>query len=541
VIRHPPLGGALKSEYLQTLSRHHQVERNSCNNHIAVAMSKPPLYSRTGNTPPTPNAKEIKRNVSIGNSSDRMAVGEVNTSYDYPLLDKAQQFSMFALQHVEEVRQALLSNADDKTLVVGEGDGYSFGDKNGAEISAAFDELTAAYEKLSSLKWDVARMEFEEMNCDRTRPIFERSKGLNSKNDGKAERLNKIAVPAIDETIEGTRGVKDHPWQDYDIGSHCWISEAFIKAAISSDDDEGGDSFPNAEFFPMIASTANATSIPPGFKMSELLNEGVEGDTDEEQVDDSANVKPTMQQSLPSISSEVSSLHTSSPLNTDNDSHDDHDSVSDYSDASSSSDEVPSLENFDYLYKGGYAMQVSGGKETKGVVPKTVKRVLVDLSVKRIEEGAFQGCNSLESITIPQSVEEVGNHAFRKCSRLKTVTFLTKSSKLRGRKLQSQKHDEKKEEKEAYCSASSPSSNTEPRSSQLRTIGEWAFFNCSALASVNLPYGLRSIGARAFQRCSSMSITELPKTLTSVGENAFVGTPLGTKAALLRWEKDQLN
>ena len=248
-----------------------------------------------------------------------------------------------------------------------------------------------------------------------------------------------------------------------------------------------------------------------------------------------ANVKSTMLQSLASSSSEMSSLHTSSPLNTDNDSNDDHDSVSD---SSSSSDELPSFDNFDYLYKGGYAMQVSGGKETKGVVPKSVKRVLVDLSVKRIEEGAFQGCNLLESIAISPSVEEVGNHAFRKCSRLKTVTFLTKSSKMRRQNMRGLRHDEKKEEK-AYCS--NPSFDTEPRSSQLRTIGEWAFFNCSALASVNLPNGLRSIGARAFQRCSSMSITELPKTLTSVGENAFAGTPLWTKAALQRWEKDQLN
>ncbi len=469
-------------------------------------------------------------------------MGEVNASYDYPLLDKAQQFSMFALQHVEEVRQALLSTADNKTSVSGRGDGNSFGDKNGAEISAAFEELTAAYEKLSSLKWDVARMEFEEINCGRMRTVVERSKVTNFNNDDKVERVNMVAIPATDEAMKVTRGVKDHPWHEDDINSHLWISEAFLNGL---DEDDGGDSFPinghlaslnaTAEFFPAIAPTANAASVPPGFKISELLNERVEEGTDLEQVDGAANTKSAMQQSLTSISSEVSSLHTSSPLNTDNDSHDDHDSVSDYSKTSSSSDELPSLDNFDYLYKGGYAMQVSGGKETKGVVPKTVKRVLVDVSVKKIEEGAFQGCNSLESITIPSSVEEVGNHAFRKCSRLKTVTFLTKSSKLRRPKLRGLRHDEKKEEK-AY--SSTLCFDKEPRSSQLRTIGEWAFFNCSALASVNLPYGLRSIGARAFQRCSSMSIDELPKTLTSIGENAFVGTPLGTKEALQRWEKD---
>jgi hypothetical protein len=482
---------------------------------VAVAMSKPPLYSRTGDTPSPPTAKEI----------NWRTVVDVNTSRDYPLLDKAQQFSMLASQHVGEVRHALLSTAENKTYVIGGGDGYSFGDKKGAEIAAAFEELIAVYDKLSSLTWDVARMEFEEFNCDQTRK------------NHMVERLNKIAVPAINETIEGTSGVKHHPWQDDDTSSHCWISDSFLKAAISSDDDEGGDSFPinrhltslnaTAEVFPTISSTAIATSIPPGFN-----NSGSPGGTDEEQVDDGANVRSTMLQSLASSPSEMSSLHTSSPLNTDNDFNDDQDSVSDCSQTSSSSDEPPSLDKFDYLYKGGYAMQVRDGKETKGVVPKTVKRVLVDHSVNRIEDGAFQGCNSLESITISPSVEEIGNHAFRKCSKLKTVTFLTKSTKLGRRNLRSLKHEEKKEE-EHLC--------TEPRSSSLRTIGEWAFFNCSELGSVNLPYGLRSIGARAFQRCSSMSITELPKTLTSVGENAFVGTPLATKAAWQRWEKDQSN
>jgi hypothetical protein len=477
-------------------------------------MSKLPLYSRTGDTPPPPAVKEI----------NWMAAGDVDTPRDYPLLDKAQQFSMLASQHVEEVRQALLSTAHNSTLVIG-GDGYTFGNRNEAEISAAFNNLIAAYDKLSSLKWDSARMEFEEINCDRTRK------------NHTTERSKTIVIPDPIKSINGTYGVKYHPWQDDDTNPQCWISDAFLKAAISSDDDEGGYSFPingnlpslnaTAEVFPTIASPVNVTSIPPGFIYSESP-----GGTDEGLVDDAANVKSTMLQSLASSSSEMSSLHTSSPVNTDNDSHDDHDSVSDCSQVSSSSDELPSLDNFDYLYKGGYAMQVSGGKETKGVVPKTVKRVLVDNSVKRIEDGAFQGCNLLESITIAPSVEEVGNHAFRKCSRLKNVTFLTKSTKLRSRELRSLKHDEKKEEERV---------GTEPRSTSLRAIGEWAFFNCSELGSLSLPHGLRSIGARAFQRCSSMSITELPKTLTSVGENAFVGTPLVTKAAWQRWEKDQLN
>mmetsp|Transcript_9526 Transcript_9526/g.21482 ORF Transcript_9526/g.21482 Transcript_9526/m.21482 type:complete len:519 (-) Transcript_9526:80-1636(-) len=513
-------------------------------------MIRPPLYSRTGNTSPT--AGTDTKSMAIGPSSAPTgngpggAAGEVNSSSDRSLLDKAQTFSMFAVQHVEEVRQALISTADTKALIVGDGNGNSFGRKNSTDITAAFGELTAAYEKLSSLKWDVARMEFEDMHRVQAGMVNKYSNApVGSKAEGKIEkRIKMVTVADSEDAIMESRGVKDHPWQgqDDDMNPHDWISDAFLKAMSSEEDDEGGDSFPINGNLASLNATAEPypnTSTPPGFKSESTDLKADLNDAEEQQADGSVHTKPTMQ-SLTSIASEISSLHTSQPYSDDDD--DDQDTESDYSDSSSSSEELPPMENFDYVYKGGYAMQVSGGKETKGVVPKTVKRVLIDPSVKSIEEGAFQGCNVLESVTIPSSVEAVGDNAFRKCSKLKKVTFLTKGPKSHRRKLWNQKRDEKKEEKQSYRrSASAPSSITEPRSSRLRYIGEWAFFNCSSLAAVKLPYGLESIGTRAFQRCSSMSVTELPKTLTSVGENAFVGCPRETKAAYECWEKEQSN
>merc|ERR1712194_632739 len=101
-----------------------------------------------------------------------------------------------------------------------------------------------------------------------------------------------------------------------------------------------------------------------------------------------------------------------------------------------------------------------------------------DYLYKVIEEGAFQGCNLLDTITVPSTVEAVGDHAFRKCSKLKNAIFLTRAPKLRRRKkLWNQKHDEKKEEKQLYFrSGPSPPSMTGQPSSRLRSIGEWAFF-----------------------------------------------------------------
>lgn len=437
---------------------------------------------------------------------------------------------MFAVQHMEEVRQALIRTADTKSLIVGdENCNRDFGYKNGTEITAAFHELTAVYEKLSSLKWDVARMEFEDIHRAQVGIELKSSKKtIGPKTDGKIEEhAKKTTVADSEDAITGSRGVKDHPWQereDEHMNPHDWISDAFLKAMSSDEDDEGGDSFPingNLDSLNAIAISAKTARTPPGFKSESNEQRAGLNDADEQLADGSAHTKPTIQ-SLTSISSEISSLHTSYPPTDDED--DDDDTESYYSDTSSSSEELPPIENFDYVYKGGYAMQVACGKETKGVVPKSVKRVLIDPSVKHIEEGAFQGCNVLMEITVPSSVEAVGDNAFRKCSKLKTVTFLTKS----------QKRDEKKED----SSASAPSSITETRSSLLRYIGDWAFFNCSSLAAVKLPYGLESIGTRAFQRCSSMSVTELPNTVTSVGENAFVGCPRQTKAAYDRWEKE---
>ncbi|KAL7528688.1 hypothetical protein ACHAXR_002571, partial [Thalassiosira sp. AJA248-18] len=486
-------------------------------------MTRPPLYSRTGNasSPTESGAKMV-----IGPTSPRFDNGG-NSTPNEPLLEKAKQFSMFALHHVEEVRQALIRTAETPPLM-GNESVNEFGGKNGTEIAAAFEDLTAAYDKLSSLKWDAARKDFEDDHREKAELDTKYSKApIGSKTNGKIEkRVKMMSVADTRGSIMESRGVKDHPWQDDDdMNPHDWIADAFLKS-MEEEEDEVGDSFPEnggnlaslnatAEPFPAAALSAKTAATPPGFKSG-----GQSPLNDEEEdvhVDSSAHTKQNMQ-GFTSISSEISSLRTSSlPCTDDDDSHYDHDLDSDYSDTSSSSEELPSMENFDYLYKGGYAMQVSGGKETKGVVPKTVKHVLVDRSVKSIEEGAFQGCNVLESITIPSSVEAVGDNSFRKCSKLKSVTFLTKIPKPRMRKpLWNQELDEKKEEKKSFRrSASAPSSMTEPSSSRIRSIGEWAFFNCSSLAAVQLPYGLESIGARAFQRCSSMSITGLPKTLMS--------------------------
>ena len=58
--------------------------------------------------------------------------------------------------------------------------------------------------------------------------------------------------------------------------------------------------------------------------------------------------------------------------------------------------------------------------------------------------------------------------------------------------------------------------------SELKTIGEMAFYNCEGLTSITIPDGVTSIGDEAFSHSSLTSIT-IPDNVTSIGNSAFSG------------------
>ena len=99
-----------------------------------------------------------------------------------------------------------------------------------------------------------------------------------------------------------------------------------------------------------------------------------------------------------------------------------------------------------------------------------------------IGEGAFNGCESLESITIPDGVKSIGNYAFEECA-LESITI--------------------------------PGS--------VLSIGDNAFKECTALESAIIADGVTSIGDNAFYNCTSLVNVSLPDSLTSIGSDTFYG------------------
>ena len=58
---------------------------------------------------------------------------------------------------------------------------------------------------------------------------------------------------------------------------------------------------------------------------------------------------------------------------------------------------------------------------------------------------------------------------------------------------------------------------------KVKSIGDYAFRECSNLALTSLPDGMTKIGDYAFQNCSNLALTSLPNNLETIGSRSFSG------------------
>ena len=142
---------------------------------------------------------------------------------------------------------------------------------------------------------------------------------------------------------------------------------------------------------------------------------------------------------------------------------------------------------------------------TNITIPSIISYDGTAYSVTSIGNGAFYGCSSLTSITIPNSVTSIGGDAFEYCSSLTSITIPNSVTSIGNRAFE-------------YCS--SLTSITIPNS--VTSIGNKAFEYCSSLTSITIPNSVTSIGNYAFYKCSSLtSITIKATTPPTLGTNAF--------------------
>lgn len=127
----------------------------------------------------------------------------------------------------------------------------------------------------------------------------------------------------------------------------------------------------------------------------------------------------------------------------------------------------------------------------------------ISTGVTSIGNGAFSGCNSLTSITLPNGLISIGDYAFSECG-IKDITLPDSLTSIG---------------EDAFYDCSGLESVT--FSDNLTNIGKNAFERCSGLKDITLPAGLTSIEEGAFSECSGLTGITLPGSLTSIGDSAF--------------------
>ena len=114
---------------------------------------------------------------------------------------------------------------------------------------------------------------------------------------------------------------------------------------------------------------------------------------------------------------------------------------------------------------------------------KSLKTIVMQDGVSSIGKAAFQGCSSLQRVSLPAAIDEIREMTFKDCTSLTTITV--------------------------------------PEG--VRTIGKWAFRGCRSLYQVKLPSTLKAIGTGAFQDCVELERLLLPEGLEHLQLNAFKG------------------
>ena len=141
-------------------------------------------------------------------------------------------------------------------------------------------------------------------------------------------------------------------------------------------------------------------------------------------------------------------------------------------------------------------------------------KITISSAVTDIPPYLFYKNAALTTTTMP-NVKTIGSYAFEQCSKLTTLNI---------------GQDLEEVGTHAFYGCSNITKLTLPNT--ITTIGDGAFYNCSSITEVTIGNSLKSIGSEAFYGCASFTALILPDGFTTMGKSAFEGCRKLTVAKL---------
>ena len=141
-----------------------------------------------------------------------------------------------------------------------------------------------------------------------------------------------------------------------------------------------------------------------------------------------------------------------------------------------------------------------------------IETLTISEGMEEIDNRAFYDCDNLRAVHLPSTLTVLGVNVFGSCNNLNTLTVsegkyyfgsgncvITHGGMLM-----------------TGCNGS-----VLPQDGSVRYIGEYAFYDCDGLKSINLPDGLKSIEPCAFYDCDGLTTVVVPDSVETVGIEAF--------------------
>ncbi len=158
--------------------------------------------------------------------------------------------------------------------------------------------------------------------------------------------------------------------------------------------------------------------------------------------------------------------------------------------------------NFDFGTDSYFIKGIGTATDNDIVIPSEYE----EKTVTKIEDRAFENCENITSITLPNSITVIGRNAFAGCGSLTSISIPDGVTVI---------------EEETFKGCSNITSIVIPNS--VTTIRQTAFEGCSLLTSINIPNSVTHIGWNAFENCINLTSINLPDGIPYISDATFNG------------------
>ena len=139
-----------------------------------------------------------------------------------------------------------------------------------------------------------------------------------------------------------------------------------------------------------------------------------------------------------------------------------------------------------------------------------VTNYVIGENVTAIGNYAFYHSTNLQSLTIPSSIVSIGQGAYDGCSQLTQVSINSNA-------VLSKEYNPTVN----FSTIFGQQVKTYALGDAITSIGDYAFYGCSNITSLNIPNGVTKIGNGTFYGCTGLASITIPSNVTSIGDRAF--------------------